>query len=136
MHRSSTCDNFLLMRERTILDNFTRSEAYNVMYNLIMDDKINYGELDASNKKLYNECRKYIIHTNYQDLKIIEEEKETIRVRMNNCNPVSQEYHEIKREYKELVKEYKDFKGKLTENDEDRKCFNLCLRLEKLDRME
>lgn len=118
-------------KENNTLENFKSCEAYKLMYDLALEDldlKWNgernvsdkneekhdlYDKLDTSSKKLYNQCRKYIIYNKYLQMIEINKEIELIRSELVDFDPFVSQKNELKQRWRRVDKKDFDTKNKL-----------------------
>lgn len=103
-----------------------------VMYNNIIDDKVVYESLDSTNKKLYNECKKYVMFNDIKTLSEIEHEKQSVHDQMTHSKD-EYNFERLKKKYRDLCDEYQEFRKKLTDTVENRRMFNMCNSVMTLD---
>lgn len=123
-----------LMHERALLNKFDSDNENVAMYNAIVngvkDEKgnvmeVNYDELDSTNKKVYNFCKKFIMMNDIEELNQMEEERLALKAEMQSAHD-GYTHDKLKKKYKEMGEKCNEFYKKMTESSESKKLFNLC----------
>lgn len=123
-----------LMHDRVLFDNFERNNENVVMHNAIVNGvknlkgeivELKYDTLDATRKRIYTFCKKYIMCNDIEKLEEMENDRLKVKEEMNNAGDYYT-YDRLRKIYKEMGDKCNEFRKKLNENDESRKLFRLC----------
>jgi hypothetical protein len=124
-----------LMREKTVLNNFTNNTECMNMYDRMLKEEFDKDKLTSVEKKVYMTCRKYIMYNDYKNLSDLQKEINSVRDMMDGEQ--TEEYREMyARKYKKLKNEYNEFRKELTETEEGRGLFRLCQGIEMLNKYD